>query len=75
MFLFQVVFGKIKENESYARLCQLADSVEKHFAELEIFTTDGDRDFNPHLTIAKMKFPKRNKKVGKLIIFKKIVHL
>ncbi|KAG8201315.1 hypothetical protein JTE90_016794 [Oedothorax gibbosus] len=57
----KVVFGKIKENECLTRFCQLAISVEKHFAEVGIPTTD-QREFNPHLTIAKMKFPKKNKK-------------
>ncbi|GBL72263.1 hypothetical protein AVEN_115227-1 [Araneus ventricosus] len=61
-----VLYAKIKENESFERLCGLAKCVRKHFANFEISSTD-QREFNPHLTIAKIDFSKKKHKVLKKI--------
>ncbi|CAL1292003.1 unnamed protein product [Larinioides sclopetarius] len=65
-FRNRVLYAKIKENESFERLCNLAECVRKHFADFEISSSD-QREFNPHLTIAKIDFSKKKHKVLKKI--------
>ncbi|KAF8791549.1 A-kinase anchor protein 7 isoform gamma like protein [Argiope bruennichi] len=65
-FRNRVLYAKITKNESFERLCGLAERVRKHFADFEISSTD-EREFNPHLTIAKIDFSKKKQKVLKKI--------
>ncbi|PRD25925.1 UNVERIFIED_CONTAM: A-kinase anchor protein 7 isoform gamma [Trichonephila clavipes] len=62
----RVLYAKIKEDESFKRFCDLAECVRKHFADVEIFSTD-KRKFNPHLTIAKLNFSKWRQRALKKI--------
>ncbi|GFT83434.1 a-kinase anchor protein 7 isoform gamma [Nephila pilipes] len=65
-FKNRVLYAKIKKNESFSRLCDLAECVRKRFADVEIFSTD-ERKFNPHLTIAKLNFSNKNQRTLKKI--------
>ncbi|GFT24295.1 a-kinase anchor protein 7 isoform gamma [Nephila pilipes] len=62
----RVLYAKLRENESFKRFCDLAECVRKHFADVEIFSTD-ERKFNPHLTIAKLNFSKKTQRALKKI--------
>ncbi|CAL1294757.1 unnamed protein product [Larinioides sclopetarius] len=57
----RVLYAKIKRDQQYRRLCSLAESVKRHFAKVNIFSTDS-RPFNPHLTIAKIDFSMKEQK-------------
>ncbi|GIX77716.1 hypothetical protein CDAR_303341 [Caerostris darwini] len=57
----RVLYAKMKKNDSFKRLHCLAESVRKQFADLQIFSTD-TRNFNPHLTIAKINFSRQKQK-------------
>ncbi|GIX69182.1 hypothetical protein CEXT_636841 [Caerostris extrusa] len=58
----RVLYAKLKKNDSFERLHCLAESVHKQFADLQIFSTDS-RNFNPHLTIAKINFSRQKQKI------------
>ncbi|GIX91026.1 hypothetical protein CEXT_476871 [Caerostris extrusa] len=67
-FKNRVLYAKIKEDESLKRFCSLAENVRKCFTDAEIVSTD-EREFNPHLTIAKIDFSKnKQKKLKKFIL-------
>ncbi|GBN71770.1 A-kinase anchor protein 7 isoforms delta and gamma [Araneus ventricosus] len=60
-FRDRVLYAKIRRDQQYRRLCSLAECVERHFAKVNIFSTD-PRPFDPHLTIAKINFNTREQK-------------
>ncbi|KAG1661713.1 A-kinase anchor protein 7 isoform gamma [Nymphon striatum] len=68
-FKNQVLFAKVKRDKNLDLITELAEDIHRRFSEAEM-DLSGSKDFNPHLTIAKMSkdpklFRKGIKKISK----------